>query len=40
MKDDFDPRDLVFDKVKNLYEKQITGPSLKQIQEAKKITDN
>jgi hypothetical protein len=33
MKDMFSPRDLIFDKVKNLYEREIKGPSLKHITE-------
>ena len=33
MKDMFSPRDLIFDKVKNIYERELAGPSLKHIAE-------
>ena len=33
MKDQFSPRDLIFDKVKTMYERELKGPSLKHIAE-------
>ena len=40
MADMYSPRDLIFDKVKKLYEKEVLGPSLKHLNETKKLADN
>ncbi|KAL4465065.1 hypothetical protein ABPG72_012248 [Tetrahymena utriculariae] len=40
MKDEYTPRDLLFNKVKHLYQKELVGPSLQQLQEIKRIENS
>ncbi|KAL4466134.1 hypothetical protein ABPG74_004371 [Tetrahymena malaccensis] len=40
MKDEYTPRDLLFNKVKHLYQKELLGPSLQQLQEIKRIENS
>jgi len=37
MKDEYKPRDLKYDKIKNLYEKELKGPTLKEMEANKRV---
>ena len=37
MKDEYSPRDLQFEKTKNIYQKELQGPSLRQMDNVKKV---
>ena len=37
MKNDYSPRDLMFDRIKKIYEKDLLGDSLKHMSDTRKI---
>ncbi len=39
MRDQYSPRDLIFDRIKQIYDKELLGPSLKQMSETKRLAD-
>lgn len=39
MRDEYSPRDLIFDKIKQIYKKELLGPSLKYMNDVKKSNE-
>jgi len=37
MKDEYDPKDIKYEKVKKIYEAQLAGPTLKKMDASKRI---
>jgi len=37
MKDEYNPKDLKYEKIKDIYEKELKGPSLKEMEANKRV---